>query len=512
VAEDLDEGTVRRFAEAFVRLADTAHRLGSRADSPLLRRLREHLGDDPARVPVVGETFPMFDHVNVQIGLDAMLAAPGRTHELIGIAGHHGRHMDLSELIAHMSQGLLVPPGPVDYVNLADGPRSRRACVDAGLYLLVDRGRKVAVFVRGPSEHGIPIVLVEVAGADRDASQALLDELRGEMAARNAFRGHVLSIGASPFGPAGAEFVELPPVAAGDVVLPPGTLERIERQTVGFSAARERMRAAGRHLKRGMLLHGPPGTGKTLTVRYLAGRLTGHTVLLLSGHGLELIGDAVGLARRLQPSVVVLEDVDLVAEERTMPGRHGFLFELLEGMDGLDGDADVVFLLTTNRPDLLEPALAARPGRVDLAVEIPLPDADGRRRLIELYARGLRLAARNLDAVVERTDGVAASFITELLRKAALLAAGESDGELVVEDRHLDAALAELADEGNRLTRALLGGEPEAEPGGPGDPGRAGDPAAGPVPAPLPPTAGWAPYPSRATIGRSGVVWSRRRR
>ena len=475
VTDELDGARAEEFARAFVRLMADVHRLAPpERDSPLLQRLRDHLGDDPGQVPVVGEAFPMFDHVNVQIGLDALLAAAGRQHELVGIAGQHGMHMGLSELIANMVEGMHVLPGPVDYVNLPAGPSARLTCVNAGLYLLVDHGRQVAVFLRGPSEHGAPIVLVEVAGADREASQLLLDELRGEMAARNVFRGHVLSIGGSPHGPAGAEFVVLEPVAAGDVVLPAGLLERVERQTVEFSAARERLRAAGRHLKRGLLLHGPPGTGKTLTVRYLAGRLTGHTILLLSGDGLQFVRPAVELARSLQPSVVVLEDVDLVAEERTLPGRHSVLFELLENMDGLDGDADVVFLLTTNRPDLLEPALAARPGRVDLAVQLPLPDADGRRRLLHLYARGLRLEATDLDAVVERTEGVTASFIKELLRKAALLAAPESPDELVVHDRHLAAALAELADEGSRLTRALLGGEPSAEPppsppGGPAD-------------------------------------------
>ncbi len=465
MGDELDGAALRRFAGSFERLMEDVHRLAPRSrDSPLLRRLREHLGDDPAQMPVVRETFPMYDHVNVQVALDALLDAPGRGWELIGIAGQHGRHMGLSELIAHMAEGMYLPPGPVDYVNLASGPQSRRACVNAGLYQLVDGDRRVAMFVRGPSEHGAPIVLVEVAGADRDASQALLDELRAEMAGRSVFRGHVLSIGASPYGPAGAQFVELAPVAADELVLPPGVLDRIERHTLGFSAARERMRAAGRHLKRGLLLHGPPGTGKTLTVRYLLGRLTGHTRLLLSGHSLHLVGDAVTLARSLQPSVIVLEDVDLVAEERTMPGSHGFLFELLEGMDGLDADADVVFLLTTNRPDLLEPALAARPGRVDLAVEIPLPDAEDRRRLLELYARGLQLQAGNLDSVVERTAGVTASFITELLRKATLLAAVEAPAELIVQDRHLDTALTELTDEGSRLTRALLGANPGAEP------------------------------------------------
>jgi ATP-dependent 26S proteasome regulatory subunit len=96
------------------------------------------------------------------------------------------------------------------------------------------------------------------------------------------------------------------------------------------------------------------------------------------------------------------------------------LFQLMDQMSGLTEDADVAFVLTTNRPDALEPALAARPGRVDLAVEIPLPDAAARERLIDLYARGLDLRLADLDAVVTRTEGVTASFIKELLRKAAL--------------------------------------------------------------------------------------------
>jgi hypothetical protein len=72
--------------------------------------------------------------------------------------------------------------------------------------------------------------------------------------------------------------------------------------------------------------------------------------------------------------------------------------------------------------------------------------------------------------VVERTAGVTASFITELLREAALLAAVEAPAELVVQDRHLDAALTELTDEGSRLTRALLGGDPtiQTRPPAPG--------------------------------------------
>ena len=125
-------------------------------------------------------------------------------------------------------------------------------------------------------------------------------------------------------------------------------------------------------------------------------------------------------------------------------------------MDGLADDVDVVFVLTSNRPELLEPALAARPGRVDLAVEVPLPDAACRRRLVELYGRGLTLRVSAMDNLVERTEGVSPAFIRELLRKAALLAVGPGD-EIVVEDGHLTQAIRELVADDGGVTRRLLG-------------------------------------------------------
>jgi ATP-dependent 26S proteasome regulatory subunit len=128
-------------------------------------------------------------------------------------------------------------------------------------------------------------------------------------------------------------------------------------------------------------------------------------------------------------------------------------------MDGLDEDADLTFLLTTNRADALEPALAARPGRVDEAVEIALPDPDGRRRLLELYGAGVDLQLADPDAIVTRTEGVTASFMKELVRKSALTAARRDggDGRLVVTDAHVSEALDALLEEGAGLTRALLG-------------------------------------------------------
>ena len=127
-------------------------------------------------------------------------------------------------------------------------------------------------------------------------------------------------------------------------------------------------------------------------------------------------------------------------------------------MDGLAEDVDILFILTTNRPDILEPALAARPGRVDQAIEVPPPDAECRRRLFELYSRGVQLEVADWERLITRTAGVSGAFIRELLRKACVYAA-EDDGTapLLLGDRHLEEGLTELLVAGGRLTKSLLG-------------------------------------------------------
>jgi ATPase family associated with various cellular activities (AAA) len=208
------------------------------------------------------------------------------------------------------------------------------------------------------------------------------------------------------------------------------------------------------------LLYGPPGTGKTHTTRYLVGRMDGYTRLTLTGRALHAVGAIADLARELEPAMIVLEDVDLVAEHRTAgPGASPVLFDLLDAMDGAAPDADLLFVLTTNRADLLEPALAARPGRVEVAVEIPLPEAPARGQLLILYGRALplRLTDAELEAVITRTEGVTASFLKELLRRAVLESLDDDPAMPSVEARHLNHALDDLLDGHQQLTRSLLG-------------------------------------------------------
>jgi len=307
------------------------------------------------------------------------------------------------------------------------------------------------------------------------------------------FRGQILTFGFSEHrGNQLVTFQPRPALAADEVVLGPGVLETIERHAVLAAERAQRLQGAGQHVKRGLLLHGPPGTGKTHTVRYLMSRMTGSTVVVVSGPALMMIGAATALARRLQPSMVVVEDVDLIAQDRSFaPTGHPMLFQLLNEMDGVGADADVTFVLTTNRVEVLEHALTDRPGRVDLAVEIPRPDAAARERLLRLYARRVPLDLPDASALVAAMEGVTASFIRELVRRAVLRAV-DADAEVRLDEQTLRAALDELLDERHALTRSILGGRLPGSAGAalPGGPSPPPYPPFPPGPSPFPPGPG----------------------
>jgi cell division protease FtsH len=464
----MDDGEVTAFARTFRAFLASMQEAAARDTGSTLRvLLDEHLGRDSQGLPIVRDSYPTFEHVNVQAALDALLSEPGTTHHLDGLLGEHHYHMSFGDLIQY-SHPRGIALGAVDYVSLADGYASARPCVQAGLYLVRGESGPFALLLRGPSENSPRMsVSIEVLAADREEAEAVLATLRRLVLEVSVFRNQVVTFDGGQFGERSAGpigFMSRPTVAREDVVLPEGTFAAIEEHVFGIAEQRVRLLESGQHIKRGLLLHGPPGTGKTLTTRYLIGRLVEHTVVVLTGPALHYIASAAKLARALQPAVVVLEDVDLVANERDPYGQSApALFELLNVMDGLDEDADLTFLLTTNRADVLEPALAARPGRVDQAIEIGLPDAAARERLLHLYGAGVDLRLEDVDLVVTRTEGVTASFIKELVRKAALTAALEEDGtgQISVADTHVTAALDALLAETATLTRALLGLRPE---------------------------------------------------
>lgn len=456
-------------------LIDELHQLVPRREvrEDLAARVGRHLGVDPVGLPVVSHEFPAYQLVDVQVALEAWAADDdGRGLEVLGVAGDQRRFHFFSDLLS-TGGNFGVGIGPVDYVEMPDSPDTTRSCVRFGLFLLSEGERRCAALLRDEDTHGpIQNAMLELVAIDAGQSRAVLDELKALAIERSVLRGQVLALGPGPGQHYGAllRFVRRPDMSREDLVLPEPTLAQVERHVAGIAAHRERLREAGQHLKRGVLLYGPPGTGKTHTLRYLLSQMKETTVFVLSGQALALIGQACGLARLLQPSLVVLEDVDLIATDRSLApmGPHPLLFEVLNQIDGLGDDVDVAFLLTTNRVDVLERALAERPGRVDAAVEIAAPDKEGRRRLFRLY--GDKLGTDMLDdealaPAVAATEGRTATYIREVVRRAALLAAeSEALGPLRVNAQALAAAAEDLLGAGAALTRAVLGsGEPLAD-------------------------------------------------
>ncbi len=443
------------FAEAFVEFM-RAMTEAAEAPEPILQaRIREHLGVEPVELPVTSAEFGVAERPNLQLALDAVLSE----RETIGFASPHVGPGDsaFKQLFFRWGPGRRPGLVPVEYadVELGDGRVVR--CIASALLLSSFDGHPVALVVTGGDGHhpmGQMGVKLEGISPREGTVPELLRALRQAMVEHNVFRGRVISL--TPSG--SVVFPSVPRIEREAVVLPEGTLERLERHAISISEHADELRGAGRHLKRGVLLHGPPGTGKTLTVNYLLSATEGRTSVLLTGQALGQISAAFSIARDLAPATVVLEDVDLVAAERTMPGSHGgVLFELLNQLEGLAEDSDLLVILTTNRPDLIEPALAARPGRVDLALELPLPDEEGRRRLLRLYSGEIVLDAETERELVERIEGATGALIKELMRQATLR--GAVNG-VAPTSADIVRILDELLEERAALTRRLLGQPP----------------------------------------------------
>jgi len=455
----------------------------------LARRVTAHLGCELTDVVPVVQRFPKWEHVNVQRGVDAYLAAQQADAEWFGAPGAGQRpHDNMLSLISTPNFGAMMiagprgirfpagagggqaggQPGAASFGTAAIGPEENTEVVTLGLVAATaPDGTPVVIGIRDESQFGPPFCSLDVLAADRETATATRDEIERLMRVHDVFRGQVLSFTESEHhGNELVSFLPRPAVTARDVVLPDGVLESIEQHIIGVADWSAELLRAGQHLKRGLLLHGPPGTGKTHTVRYLTGRLASSTVILLTGRSIRFIDQAAALARRLQPSMVVLEDVDLVATDRDYtPDGNPLLFSLLDAMDGVGADADVTFVLTTNRADILETALADRPGRVDLAIEIPRPDAGCRERLLRVYMRGLAADA-DLDPVVTGTEGVTASFVKEMIRRTVLVSLRAGERPPVLRDAHFAEVLAEMNSERHALTRSLLGVAAGDEPAG----------------------------------------------
>jgi AAA+ superfamily predicted ATPase len=429
--------------------------------------LRRHFGKTPLESIVAAtRTFPPTSRVDLQSALDQVFS-PEMKARVIGVHNEYSHEtLTVPHLTRDGDQSALVGPLQHDEIDVGEALPAR--CLKRGLWLAHD-GAMPFIVLQTPAERygqseGIHVEIAVPPGErGLELSRSFLDKIEKRINLAGSYRGKIISLEAAHrySGKAGEVRVhKLRSVSRDEVILPDKTLKLLERNVSDFIKHRDELKRLGMPTRKGLLFYGPPGTGKTHTIHYLASQLAGHTTLLITSEQVGLLEDYFLLARFLQPAMVVIEDVDLIARSREgMRGacEEALLNKLLNEMDGLREDAAILFVLTTNRPDQLEAALASRPGRVDQAIEFPLPDAEGRRKLVRLYSRGLPVPEPVVESIVEKTKKASAAFIKELMRRSAqFLIEGEKRGGLT--QANVEAALDEMLFSGGSLNVKLLGG------------------------------------------------------
>ncbi len=232
-------------------------------------------------------------------------------------------------------------------------------------------------------------------------------------------------------------------------------------ETVEFLRNPARFRRLGGRPPRGVLLTGAPGTGKTLLARAVATE-AGVPFLSASGSSFQEMFVGVGAsrvrslfaeARAATSCIVFIDEIDAVGRARGRSGDSAALDhdqtlnQLLVEMDGFDHTTGIVVIASTNRVEVLDPALL-RPGRFDRQIMVPLPDLRGRREILEVHARPITLEdGIDLSQVAKVTPGFSGADLANLLNEAAILAARE------------DAAFVDLAHIDRARDKVLMGAE-----------------------------------------------------
>lgn len=434
--------------------------------SVIYRRLCAVFKPTPlACLTVTERQFPARIRVDLQRAIEEYLGSSSVVSHLCGVRVDEDMFgIDLSYLMTAGASAWEVPLQNED-VNI--GGETHMRCPSNALWIAsIDNVRVAVLLSKVFAFQEPPRIKVHIATINDQKGAKIAGEflanLESAVKKAESYRGKVLSLesGESYGGEGiGIKVHQITPVKREDVILPEETLGLVERNVLQFAAQRRRLLELQQSTKKGLLFHGPPGNGKTYTIRFLIGALQGHTTLLIAGAQVAQLTEYMALARLLQPSLVVIEDIDLVAKERVTSGmscEEPLLNQLLNEMDGLAQDAEIIFILTTNRPELLEEALAARPGRVDQAVRFDVPSTAERTRLARLYAASVELSPDVVERVVSVTDGASAAFIKELVRRAIQLhLARTDDTRIEVED--VQDALDELLSNQGSVTGRVIG-------------------------------------------------------
>ncbi len=240
-------------------------------------------------------------------------------------------------------------------------------------------------------------------------------------------------------------------------------------EVVDFLKNPQKYRAMGARTPKGVLLVGPSGTGKTLLARAVAGEaqvpfisIAGSEFMeMLVGVGAARVRDLFATAKKSQPAIIFIDEVDAIGRQRgvgIMGGhdeREQTLNQILVEMDGFTPNEQLVVIAATNRPDILDSALV-RPGRFDRRILLPLPDIEGRKSILTIHAKGKPFTKDvEWERVARRTVGYSGADLENMLNEAAILAARLNKKEIDMSDIEEAATKVKMGPEKRRMQSDL---------------------------------------------------------
>jgi hypothetical protein len=405
------------FASSLRRLWD---RLQTYRTRTILGKLRHLFGPDALQLQTHDKYYPGYDLASVNLAVNSYVEDCCAGHELLGTNGFPSMRQ-LFNTLTTMPQFKPVAP---TYQRVPVDVDEEESFIANGLFLCKlkrpaaggGREKLAVLLIRANGQ-----VVVSIACRSKEVADDFFREIEARRRRLSVYRGKVIDPAVGPGGIHTIGFRALKQVSEADLVLPESVRQLLHGAVLHFYEHRDALRELGVDLKRGILFHGPPGTGKTSVSLYLAGRLPEFTVCFVSGERLLYPRELCRMARYLEPAMLVLEDIDLVAHERHANGLATVLGELMNQIDGCEPTEQVLFVMNTNSLERLEHAVKDRPGRVDQIIELPLPGREDRARLLASFLRPVA-APERLDRVVDATEGATPATLKEVVKRAVVSA------------------------------------------------------------------------------------------
>ena len=354
---------------------------------------------------------------------DAVVIQPRYYGELLTWALHRYIEVERWKVVKNVGYRF---PKPV-YIDVDTGSDERQNVLRDGTLFIEKGDGRFAVTVDINLRRSNSVLVTGPAHRKKQVDE-FADGVRTIVREQNFYRGKKLELGGQ------IRFLDMPGSIWENLILDADTKDDIRANTIGFLVNRERVARYGVPAKRGVLLVGEPGTGKTLACKALLAEASGITCLVANIDAMDAppyILELYELAEDLSPSIVLIEDIDLIAQERMEFGysRGSALLTLLSVLDGVKERNGIVTIATTNCQETLDKAISRRPSRFDRVIHFSLPTLKHRKEHVSLLCRKIPLDEAVQGYIAIKTEGFTPAQVQEVVYTLAIGHCQNNDGD-----------------------------------------------------------------------------------